>query len=344
MAIVDKYRNKLTSTNKNNALQNSLRSGLQKNTTSLQSGLQDNVTTTNELGETNKSYLNGESSSNYAWPDIQSMINAKTANPKAELQMAMQKAQSMSNDYLKALGLQGSGVGQSQLSDIGVQYQNALSKINQTARDEVISQVDKDFEGAVSSGRYSARDAQNYINRYGEQTGLGESWKNVAQDYGATYEQEASNVFQNLKDIIEGDTYELADKSTVDINSTQKKYAEKLRDELRLAYNNGDQEEFYKTLDENVDFLNTLNHTEVSSLKKNKDGSYVPPEKYMNLPMSLDTYFDATKISNRDTLKNTWYKKNNVYFIETNNGITALKNGKVYNPKNKFELKELVGE
>lgn len=340
MAIVDKYRNKLMVNKKNDSLQ----SGLQNNTTSLQSGLQDNVNATNELGETNKSYSNGGSSSNYAWPDIQSMINVKTANPKAELQMAMQKAQSMSNEYLKALGLQGSGMGQSQLSDIGVQYQNALSNINNTARDEVISQVDKDFENAVASGRYSARDVQNYINQYGEQTGLGESWKNVAQDYGATYEQEASNVFQNLKDIIEGDTYELADKSTVNINSKQKKYAEKLRDELVLAYNNGDQEEFYKTLDENVDFLNTLNHTEVSSLKKNKDGSYEAPEKYMNLPMSIDTYFDSTQISNRDTLKNTWYKKNNVYFIETNNGITALKNGKVYNPKNKFELKELVGE
>ena len=183
MAIVDKYRNKLTSTNKNNALQNSLRSGLQKNTTSLQSGLQDNVTATNELGETNKSYLNGESSSNYAWPDIQSMINVKTANPKAELQMAMQKAQSMSNDYLKALGLQGSGVGQSQLSDIGVQYQNALSKINNTARDEVISQVDKDFEDAVANGRYSARDVQNFIRQIGEQTGNTETYKNIAENY-----------------------------------------------------------------------------------------------------------------------------------------------------------------
>lgn len=345
MAIVDKYRNRLTSTNKNNALQNSLRSGLQKNTTSLQSGLQDNVTATNELGETNKSYLNGESSSNYALPDIQSMINAKTANPKAELQMAMQKAQSMSNDYLKALGLQGSGVGQSQLSDIGIQYQNALSKINQTAQEDVNNQLTKDLEDAVASGRYSARDVQNYINQYGEQTGLGESWKNVAQDYGATYEQEASNVFKNLKDIIDGDTYELADKSTVNINSTQKKYAEKLRDKLVLAYNNGDQEEFYKTLDENVDFLNTLEHTQAHGLQKNKNGSYEAPKNYSTLPMSIKDFFDSTRISNREPLKNKWYKRNDVYFYEDSNGtITALKNGKVYNPKNMFELKQLVGE
>lgn len=306
MAIVDKYRNKLMANKKNDSLQ----SGLQNNTTSLQSGLQDNVTATNELGETNKSYSKGGSSSNYAWPDIQSMINVKTANPKAELQMAMQKAQSMSNEYLKALGLQGSGMGQSQLSDIGVQYQNALSNINNTARDEVISQVDKDFENAVSSGRYSARDVQNYINQYGEQTGLGESWKNVAEDYGATYEQEADRVAENLQKIIKGEAVKTLNGDEVLATEKQKNYAKILNEKLTQARLNGDQNLYYEILDENSDFLNTLklpdDNTTQETINSSSDNY-----SYSKIKQTIEglKYLEAIEFPSGYSVKNTGKNK-----------------------------------
>lgn len=243
---------------------------------------------------------------NPKWRDIQSMIDMKTANPKAELQTAMQRAQSASNEYLKALGLAGSGMGQSQLSDIGVQYQNALSKINQTAQDEVNNQLAKDLEDAVANGRYSARDAQDFIRQYGEQTGNTESYKNIAENYGATYEQEAENVFNNLKDIIDNETYELADKSNVNVTPGQKLYATQLREKLNEAYSSGNQEEFYNILDKNVDFLQNLKTPENDKSNGN-DYENVIDKSYIHTSEEAFRY-ELNLIKENTTYK---YKGNN---------------------------------
>lgn len=259
---------------------------------------------------------------NPKWRDIQSMIDMKTANPKAELQTAMQRAQSASNEYLKALGLAGSGMGQSQLSDIGVQYQNALSKINQTAQDEVNNQLAKDLEDAVANGRYSARDVQDFIRQYGEQTGNTESYKNIAENYGATYGQEAERVFDNLNTLINSNEYTLSDKSTVTPTETQKLYAIKLREKLNEAYTNGDQNEFYKILDENINFLNKLD------MENNSNSTNSTTEKIeiVNVPEKYQ-YIDKGNA----TSKNRWYRirGTDTYFYRKDNGdVEVIKDGK----------------
>jgi hypothetical protein len=346
MALKNAYKNKLMNMNNRNSLQSNIQNStqpIQNESQNIESGLSNEA----QAQSTTPNYANNTAINNYGWQDYSNLINAKTANPKAELQTAMQRAQNASNEYLKALGLAGSGMGQSQLSDIGVQYQNALSKINQTAQDEVNAQLNSDFEGAVSSGRYSARDVQNYINRYGEQTGLSEAWQNAAENNGATYAQEADRVFGELNKIIDGDTYELTDHSVVNVTDKQKKFAKDLRAKLNEAYANNDEELFYGILDNNIEFLNNLSTASVvsapRSTKTNANTNVNIPEKYETIPQGVITDTNVFKLYKE---KQKWFKINGediyVYYDgPQENGIKVIKNGREY-ATDFVGLKELV--
>lgn len=209
-------------------------------------------------------------SSNPTWKDYADLINAKTANSKVELQTAMQRAQSASNDYLKALGLQGSGFGQSQLTDIGVQYQNALSNINANAQNSVGTQLDSDFKYMVDSGKYSPQQLQDYINQYGAQTGKTIEWESYASQSGATPEAQFKQVVSDLDSMINsGDTYTDVNGRTIKLSDEQKQYASIIQEELIEAETN---EEKQKILDKYSAFLNNpMKYTNTDLSEKMKE-------------------------------------------------------------------------
>lgn len=204
---------------------------------------------------------------NSTWRDYADLISSKAANSKMELQTAMQRAQSASNDYLKALGLQGSGVGQSQLTDLASNYQNSLSSINATAQTNVDTQLDSDFKSMVNSGEYSPQQLQDYINQYGVQTGKTTEWESYAKTMGATPENQFKNVIMDLDSMINsGDAYTDVNGRTLKLTDEQKKYAQMIQNELIEAKTN---EEKQKVLDKYNDFLNNpMKYEEITNLKE----------------------------------------------------------------------------
>lgn len=204
---------------------------------------------------------------NSTWRDYADLISSKAANSKMELQTAMQRAQSASNDYLKALGLQGSGVGQSQLTDLASNYQNSLSSINATAQTNVDTQLDSDFKSMVNSGEYSPQQLQDYINQYGAQTGKTTEWESYAKTMGATTENQFKNVIMDLDSMINsGDAYIDVNGRTLKLTDEQKKYAQIIQNELIEAKTN---EEKQNVLDKYNDFLNNpMKYEETENLKE----------------------------------------------------------------------------
>lgn len=237
--------------------------------------------------------------SNPTWKDYADLINAKTANSKVELQTAMQRAQSASNDYLKALGLQGSGFGQSQLTDIGAQYQNALSNANRQAESDVNAQLDNDFREMVDNGA-SSQDIENYIKQYGEQTGLTNSWNNYVQQSGADFDSSVKNVMKDLTDMQNNDSYESANGIQMKLNDEQKQYAAYVQRMIDEAMTTGNRDEIKQVLEKYNKFL-----TNPESLT---DKDIYHKDMYM-----LNKYFASDKIDPVGTIyvNNRGYKYEN---------------------------------
>lgn len=225
----------------------------------------------NSISNALKNYSNTASAKDTAndmtWKDYADLISSKAANSKMELQTAMQRAQSASNDYLKALGLQGSGVGQSQLTDLASNYQNSLSNINATAQTNVDTQLDSDFKSMVNSGKYSPQQLQNYINQYGAQTGKTTEWESYAETMGATTENQFKNVIMDLDSMINSsDAYTDVNGRTLKLTDEQKKYAQMIQNELIEAKTN---EEKQNVLDKYNDFLNNpMKYEEITNLRE----------------------------------------------------------------------------
>lgn len=331
MAIVDKYRNKLMSSKKN-SLQDGLQSGTQNG---LQDSLQDNTTNVenteqnteqntsnnywlnlasklngainkgvgyvtnsiqNNINDAVNSVKNKNTSNNLKYQDYASLIDMKTANPKAELQTAMQRAQSASNAYLKALGLQGSGVGQSQLTDIGVQYQNALSKINQTAQDEVNAQLDTDFKSMADNGA-SSNELENYIKAFGEQTGKAQEWQNYADSVEANFDSEVQRNFDNIRSMIEDESYTTLNGTSIVLTKEQKDLASDILNQLTEAYENGDKASYNKILDKYSTFLNDPRKISSSEML-DSESSNIKAENLSSLKANIDTANDAYDLNN----------------------------------------------
>ena len=279
MGLMNKYKNKLMSNT--NSFQNTSTDRISRPTSLSINGLGGSSNLDNDTYRPDvdpKTTLNNNSadttettdtvsnptSNGYTWKDYADMISAKTANSKMELQSAMQRAQSASNEYLRAMGLQGSGLGQSQLTDIGAQYQNAMANINQQAEYDVNSQLDTDFKDMVDSGKASTQEIEDYINKYGEQTGLTNSWNNYIKQVGADYDSSISSVIEDLNEMKNGDTYTTVNGVEAKLSKEQKQYASYVQNLLDNAISSGDRTQIDEILEKYNNFLNNPSSVSLS--------------------------------------------------------------------------------
>jgi hypothetical protein len=263
--------------------------------------------------------------SNATWKDYADLINAKTANSKVELQTAMQRAQSASNDYLKALGLQGSGLGQSQLTDIGAQYQNALSNINRQAESDVNAQLDNDFREMVDNGA-SSQEIENYIKQYGEQTGLTNSWNNYVSGVGKDLEGSITKATNNIQEMIDSQTYD-----TITNNALHN---------LQFKLNNASsQQEYNDLIKENEALLSDPGHfTYISQYTNGKaDDNWTSGLSSSSVPKlkkALQNAIDTGKIGNGSTVVFDDENKNSKFYLYTSGKLYKLDMSKISQANN----------
>ena len=253
MAIVkDLYKKRLSNNGLTNKLNAKANGGFHNEGTTI-----SDEDVENSLSEQNQNELENTKTWNYQ--DYQDLINAKTANPKLELQSAMQRAQSASNQYLKALGLQGSGLGQSQLSDISAQYQNALAGITRDAQSQVDSQLNSDLENMVASGKYSQSQIQDFINTYGDKTGMRNSWEVQNKVGSLDFNEEAKLNLDNISTALQNGEMETPSGRKVKLTDSQMQFAKSIYEEMANAADNNDQAKYNELLDKYSSFLNNPN-------------------------------------------------------------------------------------
>jgi hypothetical protein len=78
-----------------------------------------------------------------SWQSIQQQIKLNTLNSKNELAIAQRHASKNMDNYLKALGIYGTGLGQSQYTGLASQYANQLAEINTEEREAMLGAIEE---------------------------------------------------------------------------------------------------------------------------------------------------------------------------------------------------------
>lgn len=82
---------------------------------------------------------------NRSFDAYRSQLERNKVNSQAQLASATEKSRAMMDNYLKALGLYGSGAGQSEYANLGANYQNNLASINDSYNDNLMNaELDRD--------------------------------------------------------------------------------------------------------------------------------------------------------------------------------------------------------
>lgn len=82
-----------------------------------------------------------------SWKAIQQQIKMNTLNSKNEVAIAQRQASKNMDNYLKALGIYGTGMGQTAYTDLASKYTKQLAEINDTERQELLNaQTSKEAE------------------------------------------------------------------------------------------------------------------------------------------------------------------------------------------------------
>ncbi len=156
----------------------------------------------NRLKENNQSYLDtlGKNFDMY-----RSMLDRNKINSQAQLASATEKSRAMMDNYLKALGLYGSGAGQSEYANLGANYQNSLASINNEYDDNLMNaQMDYNERVANENKEFN----NNLLNAELEQQNQNDTAFTNAmsemREIGATPEQMREYYEENKGKISEG--------------------------------------------------------------------------------------------------------------------------------------------
>lgn len=87
--------------------------------------------------KTSTSNSQGNTFDNY-WEEIHNQIKTNSLNSKNEVAMAQRKASQNMDNYLKALGIQNTGLGQSQYTSLASDYANAIADINKNEEQQLL--------------------------------------------------------------------------------------------------------------------------------------------------------------------------------------------------------------
>jgi hypothetical protein len=145
---------------------------------------------------------------NNDWQKIQQKIKSSMLNSKNEIAIAQRHAQANMDNYLKALGIEGTGLGQSAYIDLATQYSNMLSDVNTEERDR-LDDAETDYNSKISADVKNLIDNNaddetinqylQYLQEQGENTSTLEAYKTaVYNDRMSALEKETHSKVNEL--------------------------------------------------------------------------------------------------------------------------------------------------
>ena len=201
-----------------------------------------------------------ETKNDNSWKSIQQQIKMNTLNSKNEVANAQRHAMKNMDNYLKALGIQGTGLGQSAYVDLATQYSNQLAGINADEREamtEARNEVNDRYTEQIMSlieGTDNATEINKAIANMKAQ-GLDTSYlESYQKALGADSMTQAKELYAGM----------LADVNDPETTVNKEEYAEAIK-MLESAIRSGDTkqlEEAYAYADNVINGMSGLNKTE----------------------------------------------------------------------------------
>lgn len=192
--------------------------------------------------ESEKETTSSDSSDDY-WKQLQKQIKTNTLNAKNEVAIAQRKASSSMDNYLKALGIQGTGLGQSQYANLASDYASKIADINADEQDKLL---------ALEQQKIDAREKENdeLIEQAKELLSLGEPADVIINELKARgvptdYIERYANVIYDKQIITQGKEMVASLNSAIEsgeLNSSEIKLYENAIKNLSSAINRNDVE------------------------------------------------------------------------------------------------------
>ena len=246
------------------------------------------------------------------WQEIQNQIRQNTLNSKNEVANAQRKAGASMDNYLKMLGIQGTGLGQSQYTNLASDYANKIADINaneqkalldvegqmKAEQDEINAKREAEEKEALAETKKAqdtkAEQALSLIGNGADPTTIINQLK--SEGYDTTYIEQMYDAYQTEKANAETETAE-AEKEQMtsnvvdmygtiegimkseDLSYEDYKNLEQVNNKLQQAYQSGDMEamkEAYKEAENIAMGGGKLNsdYVETEETVNGTDGTY----------------------------------------------------------------------
>lgn len=149
------------------------------------------------------------------WKDYQNMLKMNKMNMQAEIASINQKAMSGIESYRKALGLQGSGAGESVNAQLGVAQAQALAQANaqnqineENARQSYSNSMTEAYKNLLATGSYKDAEAWRKANvdESGLAPGTNAIWEAYQKASGSTWDNDKQYQIESLREQINSGT------------------------------------------------------------------------------------------------------------------------------------------
>lgn len=149
------------------------------------------------------------------WKDYQNMLKMNKMNMQAEIASINQKAMSGIENYRKALGLQGSGAGESVNAQLGVAQAQALAQANaqnqineENARQSYSNSMTEAYKNLLETGSYKDAEAWRKANvdESGLAPGTNAIWEAYQKASGSTWDNDKQYQIESLREQINSGT------------------------------------------------------------------------------------------------------------------------------------------
>lgn len=294
-----------------------------------------------------------------------SMLDRNKVNSQAQLASATEKSRAMMDNYLKALGLYGSGAGQSEYANLGASYQNNLASINNDYQNDLMNaqmQYDKDVLAENKEFRQNMFNAQ--IEEQNQNDTAFTNAMNEMQDIGATAEQMREYYEENKGKISEGLQSQWEKTLNIASENNQKElnknYSSLSKMINSLDYNEdftlGDDSNTTKTIDEITNYYNDgmISKTQYDNIRKEMIDNIIKKkypksdkgvgELYELLHSDLTNGIEVKDyVINRSSANDLRIKDGDIYIV-WGDGYRKWNNDKNDWDDNKYSKKYLDGE
>lgn len=287
-----------------------------------------------------------QSNNDAYWKDLQNQIKMNTLNSKNEVANAQRKASANMDNYLKMLGIQGTGLGQSQYTALASDYANKIADINNNEQQAMLdleaerkAETDKMLETKQAEAQAlidAGGDATQIINNLkaqGYDTSYIESYMNAVNEQNAKAEAEDTKL-SNEETLGQGKDMYYALNEKISAGGLSKPKAEELQgilNELGSAITSKDYERVAELYDKAENAYYGLSSTDSSASSSLPNGTYsvdtIKPSDFGDFTnignYNRQTY--ALEMLIEDSKKWTQTGENNGMIVDVNWG-----NGKQY--------------